>query len=152
MLKIMNIPVQRTTVSCLHATPVFPTAGVAMTHGDDPYSEMGWVTPYPGVATPKPSDYLVSLSKYNQLFPAGQGVSACNQNVGIQPENIAIQYGSDYLMNLYCQDLASNATEANGQVYAALEFSYSLYQLQSMHLWQTLESKRLVTNWCVAIW
>jgi len=147
MLKIMNIPVQRTGVSCGHATPVFPTAGVAMTHGDDPYDARGYVSPSV-LASPTPADYLISLGKYDQLFPAGQSGSACLMNVAVQPANIAIQYGSDYLMNAYCQDQASNATEANGQVYAALEGNYSLQQLQSMQLWQILQVKQIVTNWC----
>jgi hypothetical protein len=119
-----------------------------MTHGDDPYSELGWVTANPGLATPTASDYLVSLTQYNQLFPPGQGISACQKNVGIQVVNVAIQYGADDLMNAYCQDQASHASEANGQVYALLEPFYSLQQLQGMQLWQILDFKQIATNWC----
>jgi hypothetical protein len=147
VLKIMNIPVQRST-QCLHATPVFPTAGVAMTHGDDPYDRMGVVTPEAGFATPKPLDYLVTVAKYNQLFPAGQSGPACKKQIGVQVANVAIEYGSDYLLNDYCHDLAGNKTHANGQVYQDLSDYYTLSQLESMQLWQILQFKQLATNWC----
>jgi hypothetical protein len=128
---------------------VFPSAGVAMTHGDDPYDETGFVTPYPGFPGPEPLENLVTIDEYNnQIFPPGQSYDACIASTGVQPGNIAIKYGSDYVMNLYCQDLASSATHANGQVYAFMSYYYSLQTLESMGLWTTLDNKQAALNWC----
>ena len=148
MLKMVNIPVQRVALVCGHAVPTFPTAAVGMTHGDDPYDRLGVVTPDASLATPAPADYLVPIGTWDQMFPAGQSGQACLAHVGIQVANIAIQYGSDMLMNAYCQDQASNAPLAEGQVYALLSDYYTVQQLQSMQLWQILEVKQIVTNWC----
>lgn len=148
VLRSVNIPVERHWVSCLHATPVFPTIGLAMTHGDDPYDSLGWVTPFTGFSAPAPIEYFVSINQLNQLFPAGQSSNTCEQTVGIQVANIAIKYGSDYLMNLYCQDLLSAATHANGQVYGYMKWYYPLQTLENMGLWTTLDNKVSATNYC----
>jgi hypothetical protein len=148
VLQVVNIPVKKHTVSCQHRTPVFPTAGVAMTHGDDPYDWSGLVSPHPLTPTPLGSDYFVSLAEHAQLFPPGQDWFACEHNVGIQVKNVAIAFGSDYLMDLYCQDVAANATHASGKVYGFLQYSYPLLTLENMGLWVTLANKAGATGWC----
>jgi hypothetical protein len=152
VLRTVNIPVETPMVMCGHYTPKFPTAGVAMTHGDDPYSRVGWVTPYPGFPVPAPKEYLVTLSQYFHLFPPGQSGNACLASVGIQPANIGIKYGSDFLLGLYCKDLASGASLANGKVYAELQIHYPLQTLQSMGLWTTLAAKQTALDYCAKIW
>jgi hypothetical protein len=148
VLRSVNIPVERHWVTCQHATPIFPTVDLAMTHGDDPYDRLGWVTPFPGFSTPAPSEYLISISQLNQMFPPGQNWDDCTHQVGIQVANIAIQYGSDYLMNLYCQDLLANASHADGQVYGYMQFYYPLATLENMGLWTILDNKVNATNYC----
>ena len=148
MLRSINIPVTTTYNSCGHATPVFASAGLAMTHGDDPYDELGFVTSYPGFPGPTPLENLVTIDQYNQIFPPGQSYNACIAATGVQRANIAIQYGSDYLMKAYCQDLASGASPANGQVYAIMSWYYPLQTLESMGLWTTLANKDAALSWC----
>jgi len=148
VLRSVNIPVQLNWVTCTHATPIFPTLDLAMTHGDDPYDSLGLVSPYPGFSTPAPLEYFVSINELNQLFPASQSWDACTQTVGIQVANIAIKYGSDSLMNLYCQDLASQADHASGQVYGYMKWYYPLQTLENMGLWTTLDAKVTATNFC----
>ncbi|MGO9058766.1 MAG: hypothetical protein ACLQU2_15460 [Candidatus Binataceae bacterium] len=148
VLRSMNIPVQLHWVSCQHATPMFPTLDLAMTHGDDPYDRLGWVTPFPGFSTPAPSEYFISTSQFNQLFPPAQSWDACTQTVGVQVANIAIKYGSDALMNFYCQDLISGADHASGQVYGYMQWYYPLTTLENMGLWTTLNIKVTALNYC----
>ena len=152
VLRTVNIPVEDRMVICGHYTPIFPTAGVAMTHGDDPYTKLVGVTPYPGFPAPAQKEYLVTLSQYDQLFTPGLTQEACIARVGVQPANIAIQYGSDYLMGLYCEDLASGAAPANSKVYASLQIHYSVQTLQNMGLWTTLAAKQTALNYCTLIW
>lgn len=149
VLRSVNIPVERRWASaCGHATPAFPTVNLLMTHGDDPYDGLGVVSPFGGFSTPAPSEYFVALDSYDQLFPAGQSLTECLASVGVQVANVAIQYGSDELMTLYCQDLASGADHASGQVYANLKKFYPLQTLESMGLWTTLDFKVTTTGFC----
>jgi len=148
VLRAVNIPLLPTWQSCGHSTPYFPTAGVAMTHGDDPYGREGWVTAYPGFPAPKPIEYLVSISEFKALFPSGQSVADCNTHIERRPADIAIQYGSDLLMQAYCQDQASGATQTNGQVFAIMKTWYDLPTLQSKGLWTTLANKTAALNYC----
>ena len=124
-----------------------------MTHGDDPYDWTGLVTPFPGFPGPEAIENLVTIDQYNnQIFPAGQSYDACIASTGVQPANIAIKYGGDYVMNLCCQDLASGAGEAEGQVYPFMSHYYPLQTLQSMGLWTTLANKQTALNYCATIW
>jgi hypothetical protein len=150
VLRSVNIPVERHWVSCQHATPIFPTVGLAMTHGDDPYSLTGLVTPYPNFSAPAPIEYLVTKAQFDLLFPPAQDDEACTHVVGIQVVDIAIAYGSDYLMYLYCKDLASSADHASGKVYEFLQWYYPLQTLENMGLWTLLDVKVPATNFCAA--
>jgi hypothetical protein len=153
ILRTVNIPEIQTWVSCTHATPMFPTANLAMSHGDDPYDSLGFVTAYPGYPAPTTADYLLTIPQYNQIFTANQTYPACVANVGIQVANVAIKYLSDYLMNLYCEDLNANATPAAGQVLAVLSnYDFSLTQLENMGLWTGLAAKQSALNWCSTLY
>jgi hypothetical protein len=93
-------------------------------------------------------EYLIPASDLNTLFPPNQSDESCESTVGIQPANIAIQYGSDDLMNLYCQDLANGAGHADGQVGQLMQWYYPIATLEAMGLWTTLANKQAGTNWC----
>lgn len=149
VLRSVNIPVENHLVSCQHATPIFPTVNMAMTHGDDPYDSLGLILPYPGFGTPEMAEYFISVSRLNQLFPQVQTYDACISAVGLQVANIAIKYGSDYLMAAYCEDLRSGAAHPDGQVYGYLKhYSYTVQTLESSGLWTTLDNKVHAINYC----
>ncbi len=148
VLRSLNIPVERLWVVCGHAIPVFPTVGLAMTHGDDPYDGLGLISYFPGFSIPPASEYLITINQFNQLFPPGQNGDICDHTVGVQVANIAIKYGSDILMNLYCADLKSGADHASSQVYAEMKYFYPLQTLEYMGLWTTLDNKVNALNYC----
>jgi len=151
VLRTVNIPVETGYPPCGHVVPVFPAAHMAMTHGDDPYDRIGWVTAYPGFPAPAPKDYLVSYAEYEQLF-FHSTMDQCTANIGIQPARLGIKYGADILMNAYCADLASGVTHADSQVYALLNTHYSLQALENTGLWTTLANKDAALNWCTTIY
>jgi hypothetical protein len=149
VLRAVNIPVERRWVSCEHATPIFPTIGLAMTHGDDPYDGLGAVSALPGFGSPAPSEFFISINAHDQLFPANQPWDVCTRTVGIQVANIAIEYASDALMNLYCEDLVNGASHASGKVYDYMKWYYpSVQTLENMGLWANLDAKVNATNFC----
>jgi len=51
-------------------------------------------------------------------------------------------------LTMYCQDLASGASPANGQVYGYMSWYYPLQTLESMGLWTTLANKNAALGWC----
>lgn len=155
VLQAVNIPVGPGAAAG-HATPVFPTLNLAMTHGDDPYDRTGWVSPVPGFPTPQPLAYLTSISQVNNLCdPNWPDPDWCQHKVGILPAMIGIVYGSDYLMQMHCQDKAAGNSHANSMVLSALkwywpELSMSTLQtgLENIGMWTTLDAKVAAANFC----
>lgn len=151
VLRAVNIPVEMAWPVCEHATPQFPTVGLAMTHGDDPYDWAAWVTPFQGFSTPLGTDYFVTTAQYTALFPPNQSWQDCEKSVGIHMIDIAIHFASDYLMQLYCEDLAGNASHADGQVFKYLKNYYTLPQLEATPLWTNLDAKVKATGYCALV-
>jgi|WetSurMetagenome_2_1015567.scaffolds.fasta_scaffold04691_2 hypothetical protein len=155
VLQAVNIPVKVRFLNCQHVVPVFPTAGLALTHGDDPYDWAGRVTPFPGFPTPEPEERLISIADLATLFPAGQSLEACEQKTGLQPIILGINYLSDMLMTLYCQDRAAVTSRAAGLIMKYLsphwpELTPAEVQqmLEQTLLWDRLELKVTATNFC----
>ena len=69
-------------------------------------------------------------------------------NVGRRPAEIGVEYLADWLLKAYCDDLASNATHADGKVAESLSYSYSLDELEAMQLWDKLAAKAAATGYC----
>jgi hypothetical protein len=155
MLQAVNIPVKIWNTAN-HATPYFPTVGRALTHGDDPYDRIGWVSPVPGFATPQPAQYLASKALVDNLCdPGWTDPTWCEHKVGIWPAAIAIMYGSDYLMGLHCDDLAAGAPHATSKVLNMLKWYWpelnlaTLQQnLENVGLWTTLDAKVVAAGAC----
>jgi hypothetical protein len=154
-LQAVNIPVQL-TFTAGHATPVFPTVGLAMTHGDDPYDRLGIVTAVTGFAQPQQSEYLVTTAQLANLCdPGWTDPTWCEHKIGLQPATLGIKYGSDMLMQLHCQDLAAGASHASSTVLAMLVWYYPELAagdvqalLENAGLWTLLDAKVAAANVC----
>ncbi len=154
-LQTLNIPVQ-TKYRASHATPLFPTVDLALTHGDDPYSALDIVTPVPGFAVPKPAEFFVTISQYQSLCnPNWPDPTWCEHKVGIRPAIVAIKYASDYLVQKHCDDLAAGKTHAASSVLALLAFyfpelplSHLQLLLEGNGLWVRLDAKAAAGGFC----
>jgi hypothetical protein len=131
-----------------HATPFFPTIDRALSHGDDPYSQLGIVTAFPGFPAPPWQEYLITGARWNQLFGPNVDWATANANIGRRNAEIAFQYLSDSLLKAYCNDLVAQVSHANSKVFQALKNFYTLGQLEWGQLWQRLEAKTLATDFC----
>ena len=155
VLQAVNIPVKASFTGG-HATPYFPTIGRALTHGDDPYDRLGWITPVPGFPTPPPSEYLASTAQLANLCdPNWPDPLWCEHKVGIKPAIIGALYGSDVLMKLHCQDLAAGKPHADSAVLAEVAWHWpemtpaavqSLFE--ALGMWTLLDAKVAATNFC----
>ncbi len=155
VLQAVNIPVQQTFTGG-HATPVFPTVGLAMTHGDDPYDAIGGVTPVTGFPQPQPLEYLVTTTALANLCdPGWTDPTWCVHKIGLQPATIGMTYGSDSLMTMHCQDRAAGASHANSTVLAYLVWYYPEMaagdvqtMLENAGMWTLLDAKVAAANVC----
>lgn len=148
VLHAMNIPVEARTALCQHQMPFFPTIDRALSHADDPYSGLAKVTPFPGWPVPSKQEYLITGAQWNQWFGLGVDYATSESNIGRRVVDLAIQYQSDGLLKLYCKDLASQASHADGKVFGALSSFYTLAELEAKQLWQKLDAKASATGFC----
>ncbi len=135
VLRVVNIPVlyQRPPNSG-HATPVFPSEGKYLSHGDDPYSSLTKATPeYPAV------DLLIDQAQYDAWFP--DGVADPNVNVGRQVYELALIHLPDYLLHLHCADIAAGQSHDQSYVYGVFDHLYTVTELEAMNLWGRLDQK-----------
>jgi len=150
VLRAVNIPVDVISPPCGHVMPQFPTINRALSHGDDPYDRLGWFTEFPGWPIPSLEEYLITIDQYNEWFGPSVDPSVSINNVGRRPAELAVQYQSDYLLELYCEDTAANLDHASGSVYAYLKTFYTLADLEAQQLWDKLAAKATATNWCAS--
>ena len=135
VLRVVNIPVlYLRPPNSGHATPGFPSEGMFLSHGDDPYSRLTKATPpYPAV------DLLIDQAQYDAWFPAG--AADPNRNIGRQVYELALVHLPDYLLHLYCSDIAAGRSHAQSDVYRVFEHLYTVAELEAMNLWDRLDQK-----------
>jgi hypothetical protein len=151
VLRAVNIPVDLVVPPCGHTMPQFPTVHRALSHGDDPYDGLALsFTEAPGWPVPALDEYLITIDQYNDWFGPQVDPAVSINNVGRRPAELAVQYLSDYLLDLYCWDTAANLDHASGKVYDVLKTYYTLADLEAMQLWDKLAAKAAATNWCAS--
>lgn len=98
MLQTLNIPVTQYVAGYTgaHSLPRFPTARLSLTHGDDPYNQLmrrlktELSAPQRHVLFRK---LLVTDARFHQLFIRTEGTAQQQDNIGIRPRELAIEYG-----------------------------------------------------------
>jgi hypothetical protein len=148
VLRAVNIPVENKTPPCGHVMPHFPTVNRTLSHGDDPYDRLGWVTAFPGWPVPELKEYLITIDQWNAWFDPSIDPAVMINNVGKHMGEIAVEYQSDWLLDAYCEDTSAGADHASGQVFAALKTFYTLAELEATQLWDKLAAKTAATNYC----
>lgn len=147
VLRAVNIPVEVERPAG-HQMPIFPTIKRALSHGDDPYFTVGFVSEYPGWPVPTLEEYLITMDQWHAWFDPSVDPAVMLSNVSRRPVEVAVQYQSDVLLARYCDDTAANLDHASGQVYAMLSPFYTLAELEAMRLWDKLAAKAEAVNVC----
>ena len=114
-----------------HATIIFLSEDRALTHGDDPYSQLCVKVP--------PEDLLLDLPTYN----AWLGPLASNPlpNVGRQALVAGLRYLSPMLLRTYEKDKANGVSHANGEVFGIFRNAFSLQELEASRLWERMDAE-----------
>jgi hypothetical protein len=135
LLRAVNIPVlYLRPPNSGHATPGFPTEGMYLSHGDDPYNAMAKATPpYPAAAL------LIDQPQYDAWFPPG--ASDPDKNIGRQVLELALVHLPDYLLHRHCADIAASRSHDQSDVFASFQRFYSVAELEAMDVWDRLDQK-----------
>lgn len=149
LLRAANIPVAARklhgTPAPVHRSPVFYTAGQALSHGDDIYA-MRWLIPSVDPSYVQPDEVFISLQTFSQWFPGT--VEGQTENVGRRFFEVVLDVLPNKLMDLYCDDLEAFASHADGSVHAFFSDRYSLAELEAMNLWSRLAAKEAKHDFC----
>ena len=150
VLRTVNIPVEKVSADG-HATPHFMSEGLYLSHGDDPYDGLLKTTP------PIPIDELfIDQNKFTAWFGGSVPSPTQQDNVARRGTELALQYLTDYILKLRCNDILQGVTnEANSSVYkdSSLRLSkfYTVSELQAMNLWAQLDAKIAAKGGCANI-
>ena len=156
ILRTMNIPAELETVDG-HALPHFhllrrggASKDIYLSHGDDPYNSE-WICTPPVPISKLPIDETLFETWFgsNALLPPG------GSNVGRATVELAIQFLSNLLLRLHCDDLAAGRNHAQSWVmdpqYGGLGLFYSVVELENMQLWARLDAKIASLGGCLNV-
>ena len=143
MLRAVNIPVEYVTWGG-HAVPSFPSEGLYLSHGDDPYAQTAhYAWPFP---EPFPtSEMLISEDIYSDWFNASNSYDENRNNVGRRSTELAVKYLPQWLLRVRCRDIANGVSNADSQVYRPGTLGIGRYwtvaELEAMNFWERMDAK-----------
>jgi hypothetical protein len=156
ILRTVNIPVELETVDG-HALPHFrlPRRGGApkdiyLSHGDDPYG-LDWVCTPPVPISKLPIDE----TRFDTWFGSNAVLPPGGSNVGRATAELAVQFLSNFLLRLHCDDLVAGRNHAQSWVvdpqYGGLGLYYSVLELENMQLWTRMDAKIASLGGCLNV-
>ncbi len=137
VLQAVNIPV-RPLGHCGHTQVGFPTDGLYLGHGDDPYSYFKH-----GLSVVPPLGAILIDEPTYQAWFSGPPAPGCPE-VSRRPAQLAAQFLPDELAIAHCVDLKDGKSHADSYVAQSLSPAYTVAELEAQNLWQQLD-QRLVT-------
>ena len=142
LLRAVNIPVEYLNVAG-HAIPSFPTEGLYLSHGDDPYSGLGQY--WPPFPEPFPtSEIPISEDTYHEWFSLATNEERLI-NVGRKMSELAVEYLPPVLLAARCRDRANGASNESSEVYGPRSFGiprlWTVAELEAMQFWERMDAK-----------
>ena len=143
VLRAANIPVEY-LVWGGHAVPSFPSEGLYLSHGDDPYSQLAqYASPFP---EPFPtSEMLIPEDIYSEWFNASNSFDENLNNVGRRETELGVKYLPQWLLRVRCGDIASGVSNADSWVYrpgtAGIGKYWTVAELEAMNFWERMDAK-----------
>lgn len=153
VLRVLNIPVEYALWGG-HAVPVFPSEGVALTHGDDPYSQLAqYAEPFP---EPFPTgEMLIATATYSEWFSESNTNEENLHNVGRRGTELGVEHLPQWLLRVRCDDIANGRSNAESRVYrpgtAGIGWYWSVAELEAMQFWQRMDAKIAQYGGCAKI-
>jgi hypothetical protein len=141
VLRSVNIPATY-LIACGHATPYFPSEGLYLSHGDDPYFGLF----KDSTVVPQPGEILIDQATYLNWF-TGSDDYVCG-NIGKRAVDLTLQLVPDPLVMYYCWDVAANTPHDSGHVYDVFKSYYTLQELEAAQLWERLCLRAIELGTC----
>ncbi len=145
VLRAVNIPVEDVDMpDSGHATPGFPSEGLYLSHGDDPYGKGGWYSPpfpepYPSTEIP------ISEATFNDWFSPSNSRRENDENVGRRETELIVEYLPQYLLHIRCGDRARGVSKESSDVYRPGSMGIGRYwtiaELDAMRFWERMDAK-----------
>ena len=143
LLRAVNIPVQYLRWGG-HAIPSFPSEALYLSHGDDPYSTIGFYSP----PFPEPyptSEIPISETTYREWFSGSNSHEENLKNVGRRTTELAVQHLPQTLLRSRCSDRDRGLSNAESYVYAPGSFGigrhWTVAELEAMRFWERMDAK-----------
>jgi hypothetical protein len=136
VLRVANIPVlikREPVETCYHTLPWFPTLGLYLSHGDDPYSSLSKGDPMGPIGM-----LLIDEATYATWFKTS--ASASCTNVGRRPADMALQYPGRSLVFDKCMDDYNNVAFEDGRVYANFKSWYTVQQVKDSGVLEKIDA------------
>ena len=130
VLRVLNIPVREIVrpETGGHAVPFFPSEGLYLSHGDDPYGQDFKTGDFTG------RDLFLTTDDWMRWFPPG----SVGENVGRRTIDLNLVRPSRYVVELYCRDQLNGLSRADGSVLGYADLFYTLADLEARRFYDLL--------------
>jgi len=136
ILRVANLPVIR--INKLHSLAYFPTEGLYLDHGDNPYNRYSRTADYPA------TELLIDADRFADWFPEGSG----DENVGRRVFELNAIWLPTALLEDRCWDMELDRSKADGYTFAALDLHYDMVDLEAMGFWVAIDTKIVELGIC----
>ncbi len=143
LLRAVNIPVEY-VLWAGHAIPSFPSEGIYLSHGDDPYSSFAqYSPPFP---EPFPTSELpIPEATYQEWFNASNSPEENLRNVGRKVTELGVEHLPQALLRARCSDRANGLSNESSYVYspqfAGIGNFWTVAELEAMRFWERMDEK-----------
>ena len=133
VLRAANIPTRPRSVSndtFTHATMLFLSEDLALSHGDDPYSQM--------VEGADPADLLIDTATYDRWL--GPLATDPGRNIGRQALTIGVQRLPAIVRRAHALDRQQGIAPEQSAVFAMFKGTFTMDELVTAGLWERLDA------------
>ena len=140
LLRAVNIPVAYIRAGTPHAIPSFPSEGLYLSHGDDPYHE--WTKTIPPFPEPFPiSEILIDERTFRERFIEPNSYEERLNNLDRRVIELGVKHPVWNLLLARCGDLARQTSNEESVVYRGLAMFWTVEELEAMRLWERMDAK-----------
>ena len=133
VLRAANIPTRPRSVSndtFTHATMLFLSEDLALSHGDDPYSQMA--------EGAEPADLLIDAATYDRWL--GPLATDPGRNIGRQALTIGVQQLPAIVRRAHALDRQQGIAPEQSAVFAMFRGTFTMEELVTAGLWERLDA------------
>lgn len=143
VLRAANIPVEYIRWAG-HATPSFPSEGLYLDHGDNPYGKGAqYSDPFP---EPYPTaELLIDHETFSEWFNTSNSHEENLNNIGRRGTELTVEHLPQSILVTRCSDIRRGLSNEDSNVYrpghAGIGHYWTVAELEAMQFWQRMDAK-----------